>query len=297
MSTQTSDNETELRSLMTSVMSAPLEPLLAKMNSTDERIAKLEGTTAENRIAISQVNEAVHATLADLRKRLGTLLEDLNEGLDERVNLLTGQLDKLNQQQDFVLVTLDAAGSEASKRSDALRAAMAACDDGVHVSLTRLDDLHSTMATTDAQHVATLDASLDHLRELRAAAEAATTHHGAALSALQTGQARATAAQVRQDVHSKEIALTQLVQQAAQEDAALALPALLAGLRADLDATHSNQVDAARASILSGTDTQGAERQQGVLAQLKLLKTLTLVNLLALAGIAGLTIFQFIERS
>lgn len=46
---------------------------------------------------------------------------------------------------------------------------------------------------------------------------------------------------------------------AEQKDTAQAVPTRLACLRADLDAILSNQIDTARASILSGTDAQCAE--------------------------------------
>lgn len=321
MSTKATETETELRSLMTRVMSAPLHPLQEKMDTMEARITKLEGATSENRVATRQVNESVNVVHLDMRKRLGALLEGLQDGLAEqaeRVDPLAGQLAGLDKQQQSMITTLDATRGEASERGNLLGAAVAACDDGIHMSLTRLDHLHATTATADANQAETLGVSIQRLRELQATADAATAHdtdalsaaqaqlrellaatnaattrHTEVLAALQAGQAFANAALAQQHDQSKEIVTAQHVQQTALQDATLALPALLTGLRADLDTVMSSRVDAARASILSGIDSQGAERQQGVLVHLKLIKTLTVINLIALAGIAGQTIIQF----
>ena len=296
MNTKATDNETELRSLMTRVMSGPLHPLQDKMDSIEARIAKLEGATGENRVATRQVTEAVSASHIDLRNRLGALLEDMQDGLTERVDPLIVNVAELGRQQQSVIFTLDEARGEASERGKLLSAAVKACDDVVHTSVSRLDDLGMATATANAQRAAMLDASLEHIRELGLAAAMATARHGEALSALLAGQELTTAALAQQHGQSVEMAAAQHAQHTALLDAAMALPGLLAGLRSDLDATVMNRVDAARASILSGTDAQGLERQQGVFAHLKLLKALTVGNLLALVGIAGLAIFQLVGR-
>jgi RNase H-fold protein (predicted Holliday junction resolvase) len=286
MNIKANDNETELRSLMTRVMSAPLRPLHEQIESMEARIGKLEGMTTDNRVATFQISEAVGAIHKDLGKRLDGLLEDLQEGLAERVEPLAGELGELGQQQKNVLAGLDAARNEASERGKSLCAALAAFGECVQTSLTRLDDLHMTTSTANTQHTATLDNSLERLRELRTAADAATVRHGEAFSALEAGLAMATSALSQQHEQTQEIVAAQRAQQIAQQEAELNFTTLLAGLRTELDASLSSQVEAARTSILAGIHTHGAERQQGLEARLKLITALTVVSLLALAGFA-----------
>jgi len=296
MKTKSTDNETELRSLMTRVMSAPLHPLKEKMESMEARIIKLESTTGESRVATRQVNEAVKVNHTELRNQLDGLLEELQEGLADRVEPLVRQLATLDYQQQSLLATLTTAQVKASQREKELQDAVAACGDGVQASLTQLNGLRTSTATADVRHAAALDASLERLRQLRDAVDAATAHYKGALMTLQGGQELTTAALAQQHGLAEGIASAQQAQLAAQQDAAQVLPALLASLREDLGAALSSRVEEARTSILLGTENQGAQRQHDVLANLKLLRTLTAVNLLALAGIAGLAVVQFVGR-
>jgi hypothetical protein len=290
--TRPTDNEAELRSLMSRVMSGPLDPLQEKMDSMEARIVKLEGVAEANRVAMLRVGEAIGASQADLRKRLAGQVDGLQTAICEQVDSLGVQMAAQDQQQKSVLVTLDAVRNEASARGTTLLAAVAVCQESLSTSLGRLDDLRTMTVAAETNHAVTREESLERVRELRIAADAAAARHDEALSALQVGQAFTSEALAQQHEQSVEIKESQR----AQQEAALAIPALLGTLRADFETAQSRRMEVALQSILSGTDAQGAKRQEGMLAQFKLLRTLTVLNLLALAGICGLAVFQFLGR-
>ena len=240
MDTTIFDGETELRTLMTRVMDAPLMPLQKKVDSLETRLVKLEAATSKNESATNNLNEALGKINKDLKNGLGDLLDEIPVVLTNKFEPMAESLSEITLNQIGILSVANESKTE--------------------------------------------------LKQVNESAKKTENHALRTLLAVQKNQQSVDPALAALQVTSQEAAVAMQAQQVSVDALKHSLPDLLQGANQKLALSLTTEFDATRSSIQAAVERYMSEQQKGLFSRLNLLKTLTIINLVALVSVIGFVI-------